>query len=829
MSTFNRNKSTFPWLLVGISFVALTVIVLLSSIYNSNYKGHLYDKTFDELQSIAKLKALQVEQWRHDRIGYANTIKDNVPLRDAILSFLDRNDYNSKNDLLKFMSAMTINHDIRNGQLIDKNGVVRLSWPAADTIYGKTISNSLEQRLGDTSIFLSDFHENALMSFIHIDMVIPVWDVSANSKMAVALLVFRIDPYKVLYPDLQSWPVPSESSEAILVRQDGDSVTYLNDLKYVENAALKLKRPLMFPDLVATKAVSGIHGSLRGADYRGVEILAVAQEIEGTSWFVIAKTDKKEVEDSFKEQIFIHRVLSLFFILSIFSVIASIAWNRKVRYYRQKYENELEKRALAKHYQYILKYANDIVLLLDLDLNIIQANDRAVEAYGYSLQELTSMNLSLLRLPEYIDQLKGELDKLDKEGSTTFETIHRRKNGTTIPIEISARLFEIDGVRYYQSIGRDITDRKKTELKIRDTEQTYTVIFNTVTEAIYVHKMDGVFIDVNIGAEKMYGYSRNELIGMTPASVGAPGMNDLDEVVKVMKRVFETGREERFEFWGLRKNGEIFPKEVVTSKGKYFGEDVFISTARDITDWKKAESELIAARDKAEESDRLKTAFLHNISHEIRTPMNAIVGFTALLEEPDLDEDTRKHFTNIIYHSTNQLLAIITDIVDISNIDANQVKISRSRVCINTICRNALEQFSLNAEQAKLIFRCELPLPDEMTEVTTDGTKLLQILSNLINNALKFTRQGTVWFGYTKNLDSFEFYVSDTGIGIPKALHAQIFDRFYQVDNDSSRQFGGAGLGLSICKAYVELLGGRIWVESSPGKGSTFRFIIPLS
>jgi signal transduction histidine kinase len=295
-----------------------------------------------------------------------------------------------------------------------------------------------------------------------------------------------------------------------------------------------------------------------------------------------------------------------------------------------------------------------------------------------------------------------------------------------------------------------------------------------------------------------------------------------------MNAVFETGKSVQFEFWGRRKNGEIFPKEVVANKGKYLGQKVIISTARDITLRKNYEDQLKAAKEKAEESDRLKTAFLHNISHEIRTPMNAIVGFTTLLDEPDLDEDTRKHFISIIYQSTNQLLAIISDIVDISNIETGQVKLTITEVNINTIVQNLYEQYKLTADQQKVLFHYEAKLPDTKALIHTDKTKLVQIISNLLNNAFKFTKQGTVQFGYRVNITDIEFFVRDTGIGVPNEKQQIIFDRFYQIENDSARQYGGAGLGLAISKAYVELLGGRIWLDSKPGKGSEFKFTHPV-
>jgi signal transduction histidine kinase len=248
---------------------------------------------------------------------------------------------------------------------------------------------------------------------------------------------------------------------------------------------------------------------------------------------------------------------------------------------------------------------------------------------------------------------------------------------------------------------------------------------------------------------------------------------------------------------------------------------------RDITERKKAEAELIAAKEKAEESDRLKTAFLHNVSHEIRTPMNAIMGFSTLLNEPGLSDSDRKQFIEIIFQSGNQLLSIINDIVDLASVESGQVKLNIKEINLNTILRRISEQFSYKKKPHKITLTLNISLPDNEVEILTDGTKLVQIISNLINNAFKFTIKGKIDFGYELKDGFLEFFVKDTGIGIPPEHHTKIFDRFYQVDSAVSRQYTGTGLGLSICKAYVELLGGKIWLDSKPGVGTNFNFTIP--
>jgi len=249
--------------------------------------------------------------------------------------------------------------------------------------------------------------------------------------------------------------------------------------------------------------------------------------------------------------------------------------------------------------------------------------------------------------------------------------------------------------------------------------------------------------------------------------------------------------------------------------------------SRDITAQKLLEQELIAAKIKAEESDRLKTAFLHNISHEIRTPMNAIMGFSGFLSDPDMSEEQKTHFAQVIQQSSQQLLSIIDDIVRIATIEAGQEKLNENELHLNNLLVFLREQFAAKAGVKNLSFEMMPGLDDDRSLIIADETKLMQILSNLLENAIKFTREGQVLVGYTLKHGQLEFFVKDTGIGIPESMHETIFNRFSQVESSISRQFGGSGLGLSISKAYVDLQGGKIWVESEPGEGSSFYFTLP--
>ena len=251
-----------------------------------------------------------------------------------------------------------------------------------------------------------------------------------------------------------------------------------------------------------------------------------------------------------------------------------------------------------------------------------------------------------------------------------------------------------------------------------------------------------------------------------------------------------------------------------------------IGINRDITENRLAAQQLEIAKEKAEESDRLKSAFLANMSHEIRTPLNGILGFSELLNDPDFDQEQKTEFTKTIVENSNQLLVIINDIMDISMLEARQITIRKEQFAIHQLFVDLKNGFSAKVNEKKLQFQINVPSGSADKIIENDYYRMRQVFTNLIGNALKFTNSGCIEIGFMPKEEGVEFYVKDTGIGIAPEFHKDIFERFRQVDESKTRKYGGNGLGLAISKNLVEMLGGRIWVESEEEIGSTFYFIL---
>ncbi|MBN2521880.1 MAG: PAS domain S-box protein [Bacteroidales bacterium] len=381
-------------------------------------------------------------------------------------------------------------------------------------------------------------------------------------------------------------------------------------------------------------------------------------------------------------------------------------------------------------------------------------------------------------------------------------------------------------------VATDITERKQAEEAVKTSEEKFRTIFNTASDGMFLLDPEArKFIMCNTSCSQMLGYSNNEFLNLDMAAI-----HPAEEFPFVLEQIENTlgGKEGiRRDIKFKRKDDTIFSADIGPTLVTIAGRRLVLIVFRDITERLLIETELRSAKEKAEESNKLKTAFLTNMSHEVRTPMNGILGFMGLLRSPGLEYSKQQQYIEIIEKSVNQLLLIITDIIEMSKIDAKQIRVNNTRFNVYQILNTLYATFAQNLkndENDNVSISLNVHPAVKDCNCFTDEVKLIQILTNLINNAIKFTRKGTIEIGCLLNRSNeIEFSVKDTGIGIAKKHQKLIFERFRQFDDTTTRQYGGLGLGLSISKAYVELLGGKIWIDSEQGKGATFGFTIPYT
>lgn len=491
-------------------------------------------------------------------------------------------------------------------------------------------------------------------------------------------------------------------------------------------------------------------------------------------------------------------------------------------------ESEAQYRLLAENTQ-------DVISFLDEQLNYTYVSPSVKKLRGFEPREALRLSLSETLTPEsyrkavvvFTEMLQAYRNSGgDAEITRVMELEMYRKDHTAIWTEVMASVVgdEKGGIKGIIGVTRDISKRKAATEQLRKLSRAV----EQSPASILITTPDGAIEYANPRFSELTGYSLDEIKGQNPRILKSGHTSA--EVYDQLWETISSGHEWNGEFCNKRKDGSYFWEQASISSIKDDEGAIthYLAVKEDITGKKKYEEELIKSKEKAEESDRLKTAFLHNISHEIRTPMNAIVNFSMFLQDEGLNYEKKVKYTDIIIQSSHQLLSIITDIINIATIEAGQEKINEATVNLTDMCRLMVDQYLEQAQRQRIDLQFETGTVGDPALLVTDQVKLTQVLSNLINNALKFTDEGSVSFGFERQSHQVTFYVRDTGIGIDPDKFDYIFHRFRQVDESATRQYGGSGLGLAISKAYVELLGGRIWVESEPGKGSVFWFTIPV-
>ena len=450
--------------------------------------------------------------------------------------------------------------------------------------------------------------------------------------------------------------------------------------------------------------------------------------------------------------------------------------------------------------------------------------------YGVNKDNLDLNDISKLIHKDDLNDLAFKMENLIQGViEDSFETEIRVKSGNTwmwMSLRISVFQKDANGIPT-QIIGAmfDVDKRKKAEdeLKLLSRSVEQSPVSIEITDAF------GNIQYVNPNFSKITGYTFDEVKGKNSSILKSGKHND--EIYQNLWDTILSGKYWHGELLNRKKNGEHYWEDVSISpitdeRGTI---RYFVSVREDITEKKKMIEDLTVAKEKAEESDRLKSAFLANMSHEIRTPMNGILGFTNLLKEPDVTPDKIERYVDIINQSGKRMLNTINDIISISKIESGTMEVVLSELNMNQEIEYLYHFFKPEANSRGVELVVHKELSDNNAGIVADKEKLHAVLTNLIKNAIKYTNSGTIELGYNRKHDHFKIYVKDTGIGIEKDRQKAIFERFVQEDNSFSKPYEGAGLGLSIAKGYVEMMGGEIGVQSEKSKGSVFWFTIPFS
>ena len=538
--------------------------------------------------------------------------------------------------------------------------------------------------------------------------------------------------------------------------------------------------------------------------------------------------------------------------------------------------------SVEKPFNELLRYSKSVYFVFNLETKSVSYISAAVEhLLGYSSERVLDMSYQEIINLIYPDDrmiINKRISDIDlnklEETPESIEFNLKDTEGVYHLMQVRATIEKRNGTKVLFCSASDVTEIRQTELTLMSTnkrlekaenelissnkelallnerlekhnmelEETYERLsiseemFRQLAENtndVFWLRNDKEFLYINNQFEKIWGRSKDEVIENPyllldythpeDRSRMEPWIN-FDKLIQgtpyiEQYRIIKPGGEVR---WIWSRMFPVFNKESKPYR--------LVGIASDITEQKEFEEALRIAKEKAQESDMLKSNFLANISHEIRTPMNGIVGFAELLTREDIDAQTRANYVSIMKKSSEQLVCIIDDIIDFAKLESNQIRIINETLDLNRML-DELFIFYENQLSIKDIRTIELqyekPLDGKNVKIISDENRLRQVLSYLLDNSVKYTQKGFIKFGYKLNHDKLEFYVQDSGIGIPSDKFEHIFERFRQVDEGQTRKYGGTGLGLPISKGLINLLGGEIWLNSELNKGSTFYFTIP--
>jgi PAS domain S-box-containing protein len=463
-----RGIYKFPLHLIIIFIVLAIGIGVSGYLYYEKEKEYIKKAKQNELTAIEDLKVKQIVNWRKERLGDAAIFSESPFISYHVRQFLENpNDTKIKQEILTWIKTFQQVYQYQNIILIDAHEDIRLSVSAKREVLGPTAKRLVEQAMQIKKVIFSDFYRSKVTGDVHIGIFTPIINPQGQDFPPIGVFFFRIDPNQFLYPLIQKWPTPSKTAETLLVRHEGNEIVFLNELKHKKNIALNLRFPISNEKLPASMAARGITGIVEGIDYRGVPVIAAIQKIPDTNWFLITKVDRDEIFSILYKRVWFISIIIISLITAAGLGIGFIWRQQNAEFYRKQYETKHERQLYLQRYEYLTKYANDIILLMDSNLKIVEANERAFASYGYSREELLQLNIRDLQVPEARSALDAQIKQVVEQNGFVYESAHLCKDGTIIPVEVSSRVIEVEGKRFFQSIIRNIAERKQADEKIR--------------------------------------------------------------------------------------------------------------------------------------------------------------------------------------------------------------------------------------------------------------------------------------------------------------------------------------------------------------------------
>jgi two-component system, cell cycle sensor histidine kinase and response regulator CckA len=501
-----------PYVLIFLFLLLAGAISGVAWRFHSSQKAALEREVRNQLLSIADMRVKQLGEWHAEQYGHARMILANRLLLEGLRRYVRGPRRESdRAAIVAWMESLGRERHFAGVNLTDTAANVVLSsgvkFGDRNHLAGLALAT-----VRDGGIKLTDFHSES-SGAIHLGLNFALR--MPGDPAPFGSLLLGIDPADYLYPALRTWPVPSATAETLLARRDGNDALFLNTVRHRAAPALSLRIPLTRTDEPAVRAVLGIEGAFEGVDYRGVPVYSATRRVPGSDWFLVAKIDSGEVLAPLVRRSEVLGALALSLIVAA-GILVMLLWRRQqLGFYRAQYLAEMRRQALLGHYDYLTRFANDIILLIDAEDRIIEVNDRAAAAYGYTREELLQMRMVELRAPGERESYRRQIVELRDRDSLVVESAHQRRDGTVFPVEASIRKIETGGRVFRQSIVRDISERKRAEAELASSMLLFRGTFEQAAVGMNHVALDGRFLRVNQRWCELSGYSEEEAASLT--------------------------------------------------------------------------------------------------------------------------------------------------------------------------------------------------------------------------------------------------------------------------------------------------------------------------
>jgi PAS domain S-box-containing protein len=690
MNKISEDSFPFKYLLY---FLAVTFVISIAGyiIYNDR-KNAIEDELYRHVATIKEIKLSQINKEQLQRKKSISSFLLLPQVKNDLKNlFTKKQTPDLINSISKWAGEIKNDFEFVSINIFNKNADMLFSTDSSKGIYDHFLKHELVVMLQKDSSALSNLYLGDNKELLQA-IITPI----KNANVIVGYIWTEVSFFEYLHPIISYTKQETEDVEYILLKKQSDLGFILRDIK--EDNEYKIRTiPISKTD--KTELESFIKGKdfFKDAKFKGSKIFASVNEIPGTDWILIAKINQEKVAESTKNAALLISLVSFLLIILSASITYAIWKRSRLHFLTRTFTLRKEKDALTERYTSLTKFANDMILSIDKNGKILEANQKAFNTYGYAKNELLNMDLLDLSYDRKKD-IEVIFASVNNTEGILFETNHKRKNGTMIPVEISAKLI---------------------------------------------------------------------------------------------------------------KQGD---------------EEILLAIIRDNTERKKLELDLILAKDKAEEMDRLKTTFLSNMSHELNTPMSGIIGFSELLLS-EMDNKNHREMAKIIHKSGKRLNETLNSILDLSKIQSQKLDLRLSNIELMTMIQECRYAFSDTVNKKGLTF--SITCDQQKVFLNTDQNILHKVLCNLVDNAVKYTAEGEIILNINETEKSVNIKITDTGIGIPKENLDQIFEPFRQGSEGLNRKYEGMGLGLTITKKYIEILGGKLNIQSEPGAGTVIEVIFP--